>query len=355
MIANYLWVDDVNTLNNVLCDLDCSVPIAVDTEFERSRTYYMNPAIMQLWDGQQAVLIDLTNQDLYQLMSSFLKSIILHSGSEDMELIIQLFDNTPSDVFDTQIAAALCGYGTHISYQNLVFELLQENIPKDASRTDWLQRPLKQTQIDYAINDVKYLPALRNILIDKLTNLGFLPLFKKLSEKWLTNIKGNDYNKKSFIKMVRAERLNKPQQQKLWVLLEWREQQAIQRNKPRKWIINNKQIIDIVRYVSDVDDFNGLRFNPKFIQYHAKDICQKIQNDDLVNAHDMPEVVRLGGSSASYYQYLKDELHRVCGLMNVPTSMLINTDGLKELAYKKGKLVEITGWAELYEVCSQRK
>jgi len=347
MIANYLWIDDQQALNKALRGMDVSKPLAVDTEFERSRTYYLNPALLQLWDGQQALLVDLTQTALFPALGDLLSTIIIHSGSEDIELMRQIFERAPGAVFDTQIAASLCGFGSHVSYQNLVKELLDIDIPKDESRTDWLQRPLTSAQIDYAINDVRFLPELQQVLQERLQANHLMPLFEKLMDKWLARTAINNHNEKTFIKLVKSERLRMPHQQKLWVLLEWRERQAERRNKPRNWILKNDQMIQIIRHVKTRQDLNTVRLHPSFIKHNADSIWRHLSQAQALDPQRLPTIVRLDEAQSKSYHQMKQMLDAGCEALQIPASVIINNAALKELAFMNKTLDSVAGWQEL--------
>ena len=353
MIANYLWIDDQESLNKALERMDFSQPLAIDTEFERSRTYYLNPALMQVWDGEQALLVDLTQTSLYESLKQCLQNIEIHSGSEDIELIRQIFDVAPGIVFDTQIAASLCGFGSHVSYQNLVKQLLDLDIPKDESRTDWLQRPLTQAQIDYAINDVRFLPELRQVLDTQLNKRHLMPLFEILMHKWILRTAENLHNEKTYTKLVKAERLSLPQRQKLWVLLEWRERQAERRNKPRNWILKNDQMTQIVRRVHDKGDLNKIRLHPTFIKHNADSLWRHLSQAAALDPNKLPAVVRLNETQSNNYNQMKQELDSLCGDLDIPASVIINNSGLKQLAFENKTLDDVAGLQELQAAHAQ--
>lgn len=148
--------------------------LGLDTEFMRRNTYFPKLALVQAAHGQACWLIDPTaydaGPDLRALVAERL--CVMHSASEDMEALAPLLDDTPLRLFDTQIAAALCGMGPGLSYQKLVANVLGIDIPKDETRSDWLQRPLTISQIDYAAQDVAHLAAVHEQLAAELERRG---------------------------------------------------------------------------------------------------------------------------------------------------------------------------------------
>ncbi|MDZ7686137.1 MAG: hypothetical protein U5O39_14925 [Gammaproteobacteria bacterium] len=135
--------------------------VTVDTEFQRTDTYYPVVGLIQVYDGEICYLADPLALDslgpFAELLadSSVLK--VFHACSEDMEVFDYAVGEIPSPVFDTQIAAAVLGAGFSMSYQNLVEHHLSISVPKEQTRSDWLKRPLTSAQLEYAALDVVYL------------------------------------------------------------------------------------------------------------------------------------------------------------------------------------------------------
>lgn len=135
--------------------------IAVDTEFVRTRTLYPQLGLIQIYDGQQLVLIDPLAIDDFSRLTELLTNPnvvkILHSCSEDLETFWHAFKVMPSPIFDSQFAASIVGMGAALGYAKLVEIMLDITVDKGESRTDWLARPLRDEQCDYAAKDVLYL------------------------------------------------------------------------------------------------------------------------------------------------------------------------------------------------------
>lgn len=157
ILANFIWVDDIDDALNLASKLESNHDYAIDTEFERSRTFYLNPALLQIKCGEQVYLVDLAIAEIAQVTLQAVKGMVLHSGSEDLELYHQVTGNKPERVYDTQVAAALSGYSLHTSYLNLVKDLMGIELDKGMSRSDWLARPLSDAQLRYAVEDIAYL------------------------------------------------------------------------------------------------------------------------------------------------------------------------------------------------------
>ncbi|HVX04530.1 MAG TPA: ribonuclease D [Rhodanobacteraceae bacterium] len=148
--------------------------LGLDTEFMRRNTYFPQLALVQAALAGECWLLDPLAYDAAADVRVLVggRLCVMHSASEDMEALAPLLDGTPLQLFDTQIAAALCGMGPGLSYQKLVASVLGVDIPKDETRSDWLQRPLSASQLDYAAQDVAHLEALHEKLSAELHRRG---------------------------------------------------------------------------------------------------------------------------------------------------------------------------------------
>ena len=148
--------------------------LGLDTEFMRRNTYFPKLALVQAALAAECWLLDPAAYDAAADVRALVggRMCVMHSASEDMEALAPLLDDTPLELFDTQIAAALCGMGPGLSYQKLVAGVLGIDIPKDETRSDWLQRPLTASQLEYAAQDVAHLEALHGKLSAELRRRG---------------------------------------------------------------------------------------------------------------------------------------------------------------------------------------
>ncbi|MFW2392852.1 MAG: ribonuclease D, partial [Methyloceanibacter sp.] len=136
--------------------------VTVDTEFMREQTFWPRLCLIQIAGGETEILIDSLAPDLdlqpfFDLMvdESVLK--VFHSARQDIEIVHHLAGVVPQPIFDTQVAAMVCGFGEAVSYSMLVKRLLGHNLDKSSRFTDWSRRPLTDRQLTYALGDVTYL------------------------------------------------------------------------------------------------------------------------------------------------------------------------------------------------------
>ena len=162
-----------------ICEAANAAPaIALDTEFVRTRTYYPQLGLLQLFDGEQVSLIDpLEITDWAPMRELLLNKDVtkyLHAGSEDLEVFLNTFNLMPEPLIDTQILAAFCGRPMSWGFASMVEEYTGIALDKSESRTDWLARPLTQRQCDYAAADVWYLLPIASKLMAETEAAGWL-------------------------------------------------------------------------------------------------------------------------------------------------------------------------------------
>ena len=242
-----------------LCEGWSSLPfIAIDTEFVRTNTFYPKIGLLQIADHSKCYLVDpLSIQDwscFTNLLANPGCTFVIHSCGEDLNLLNTTLGQIPLRIFDTQIAAAFLGLGYSISYQALVAKLFSIDLPKDETRSDWLNRPLSETQLLYAANDACYLLKIQKVLYQQLiaeNKLNWLEsecAFLLDSSKEAENIT-NWYS--AYASISNAWKLDKQGLQYLQALSYWREDTARKRDKPRYWIAKDVDLFSIAQQMAD--------------------------------------------------------------------------------------------------------
>ena len=136
--------------------------ITVDTEFQREKTYYPVLCLIQVATAQQIGIIDplspgIDLQLLWDVLQTPTITKVIHSARQDLEIFNLMMNGLPQAVFDTQIAAMVCGFGESVSYETLVSHYTRQTLDKSMQRTDWKKRPLNDRQLEYAAGDVRFL------------------------------------------------------------------------------------------------------------------------------------------------------------------------------------------------------
>ncbi|MEX0860579.1 MAG: ribonuclease D, partial [Cucumibacter sp.] len=152
--------------------------LTVDTEFMRESTYWPILCLLQIATGEEAVLIDpvagktMDFAPIFRLFADARVLKVFHAAKQDIEIFVKLSGKAPAPVFDTQVAAAVCGFGDSVAYEALVREIAGDQIDKSSRFTDWARRPLSARQLEYAVADVTHLRPVYEHLSQKLDEMG---------------------------------------------------------------------------------------------------------------------------------------------------------------------------------------
>ena len=243
--------------------------LAVDTEFMRDRSYWPKLCLIQLAGEKEAAIIDplhgggLDLAPLYQLLRKPDIVKVFHAARQDIEIFFHEADLLPTPVFDTQVAAMVCGFGDAASYATLVRRLVGATLDKSSRLTDWSRRPLSQKQLAYALDDVVYLRHVYEILASTLTESGRLAW---VEEEMARLVAPETYSldpRSAWRRLKRRQRSRRF----LAILIEvaaWRESLAQQRNIPRPRILKDDGLYEVVAAApSSRTQLEDLRAVPK--------------------------------------------------------------------------------------------
>lgn len=282
MPLDFLIIDNEHALVELCEQLKGSIWLAVDTEFERERTFYPELCLLQIANSDIAAVIDpfaIDNiEPLFDLLYDTSITKVFHAARQDLEIFFNITGKVPVPLFDTQIAAPLLGHNDQIGYANLVKNILAVELDKKHTRTDWKKRPLTDSQLRYAVDDVIYLGQLYEQLLAKLTTLNRL--------EWLTD----DFTaladaelykpdpEKVWMKIKNANRLKGKELSVLQSLAAWRERTARQQNRPKKWLISDDTLIAMARLLPDNPaDLSGIKgLHERLYKRHASELLEII-------------------------------------------------------------------------------
>jgi len=260
----YQFIDSQEGLAEFVNNIrDCEW-IVVDTEFIREKTYYPQLCLIQVAAKEHLACIDpIALSDLSALYAVFNDpsvTKVFHAAQQDLEILYFGSGQVPAPIFDTQPVASILGIGEQIGYAGLVEKVLGMSLAKAESRTDWSRRPLTEAQLDYAIDDVRYLQKLYPILVEKLRKEGRLDWPNRDFQR-MTDPEIYQLNARTRWQKVRGLQHLKPQQLSiLRELAAWREEEASERNRPRRWIIGDEVLVDLARIQPDnIDGIEVIR------------------------------------------------------------------------------------------------
>ncbi len=276
--------------------------LAVDTEFLREKTYYPKLCLMQMATDDEVVIIDpFAVDDLRVLRELFENEAIVklfHAGHQDIEIIIYDIGCVPKPVFDTQVAAALLGQSQQIGYAPLVSSLCGVKLKKADSFTDWSARPLSESQLKYAADDVIYLPEMYEKMTRLLSEKGRLSWldteFEEMCDERTYVVDEQD----RFRRLKHFTQLSRRQMAAAREMAAWREIEARKRNVPRKWVLTDEQIVEACkrepRTIDDLFMVRGIR--ERLTTRDAREVIQLVVAALDSSPEAWPEVPSSGKS-----------------------------------------------------------
>ena len=313
--------------------------IALDSEFMRVDTFYPILALIQINDGSQTYLIDpICITDWAPLIDVFTAPSvlkILHSPSEDLDVFFHNLGAIPRPIFDTQLAASMASLGGIMGYQKLVKNLLDLDVDKGETRSDWMQRPLSDSQLHYAAEDVNHLLVMTDLLTENLTQLGRLEWFQEdctsVLDDWLeTQAQGYSYQRVKKAWGLKGYQLNVLAQ-----LVKWREQHCKAVNKPRGHIVKDDLLMDIAsrlpQSMQQLSQIKGLR--PATLKKDGQAMidvivsCKDMEKSEWPKPMDRP----LSQSAGDWFKKMRALVNERAEELDVPPELLARKKPMEKL------------------------
>lgn len=224
--------------------------LTVDTEFLREKTYYPKLCLIQVSgpDGKAAAIDPLAGDiDLapfFELMDDRKIVKVFHAARQDLEIFYNISGRVPSPLFDTQIAAMVCGFGESVGYENLVRKILGKQVDKSVQFTDWSHRPLGKRHLQYALNDVIHLIDIYKTLDRELQKRG-RKAWLESEDAILSDPKTYEIDPRKIWKRIKVRSPRPRTLAALRELAAWRELEAQRRDQPRNWVMRDESLVDI--------------------------------------------------------------------------------------------------------------
>jgi ribonuclease D len=250
-----LYIETNQDLEKFIAACAKASVLAIDTEFLREKTYYPQLCLLQLaTDGQEAIVDPLAPIDLKALVPLLTDERVVkvfHAGDQDRAILYHELGAVVRPVFDTQRASLILGVSQQMGLATLVRHFCGVNLRKGESFSDWSQRPLTKTQIDYALDDVRYLPTVYKKMIAELTASGRLEWleqdFQAMEDESRYRVDVREvWQKLKGVSSLRGSKLACVRE-----IAAWREMVAQQRDLPRKWIIPDELLVEIAKHEPD--------------------------------------------------------------------------------------------------------
>jgi ribonuclease D len=243
-MPEYSFVDHPDNIHQ---DITGHAQLGVDTEFMREKTYFAQLCLLQISTRDAIYCVDpLVENGQEKFWKQLLAgSWVVHSARQDIEVVYQTAGAMPREIFDTQIAAGLLGMPAQVGYAGLVKELFDVDMAKSHTRADWTKRPLAEAVLDYAAEDVEYLLPAADVLSEGLDKKGRLDWARQDSELLLDPALYDLSGAQAVDRLKGARNFRGAKRAAAVRLATWREEEAIQRNRPRQWIIRDNVLLDI--------------------------------------------------------------------------------------------------------------
>lgn len=334
--------------------------IALDSEFMRVDTFYPILSLIQINDGREIYLIDpiqITDwQPLRDVFTCETVLKILHSPSEDFDAFNHNLGVLPRPIMDTQLAASMASLGGIMGYQKLVQLLLNVELEKGETRSDWMQRPLTDNQLHYAAEDVNHLLIMAQLLEDKLKAQGrwqwLVDDCRTMIDDWIaTQAYGYTHERVKKAWMLKPHQLNV-----LCELVKWREVRCKEVNKPRGHLIKDEMLVDVVtrlpQTIQQLGQFKGIR--QATVRKEGQQIidiilaCKDMPKEQWPESLDRP----LSQNAGDWLKKIKTKIDNIALQLNVPPELLARKKHLESMlrqGYPNGpfKAPEaLLGWRE---------
>lgn len=341
---------------NRLCTRLAEHPfVTVDTEFIREKTYWPQLCLIQIASVDEAACIDplapeIDLSALFDLMQNKNVVKVFHAARQDVEIFYNLTGKTPFPLFDTQLAAMVCGFGESVSYQNLVQKLVGVELDKSMRFTDWSRRPLTEKQIRYAQNDVTHLRDIYKKMLDILNGTG--------RAHWVDDDTAFLVNPKTYENdsALAWKRLKLNSTKPLYLALcqalaAYREDEAKRMDRPRRHVMRDEILLEIAADAPDTaDEMAKMRGLPQGFANGrmGRDILKiiaEVKSRDPSTYPVLPKPYELPKSARSVSKMLRLLLMIKAAESDVAERLIASPDELDVLAGEKNPdLTVLKGW-----------
>lgn len=349
-------ITTTDDLTRLCKSLSTDTYVTVDTEFMREHTFWPILCLIQIAGTSEEAIIDpmadgLDLAPFHQLMANEAVLKVFHAARQDVEIFVGATGATPTPIFDTQIAAMVCGFGDQVGYEALVRKLAGEQVDKSSRFTDWARRPLSDKQLSYALSDVTHLRVVYEKLRDMLAENNRTPW---LAEEMAVIASVETYISRPDDAWKRLKfRPRNPKQMGIAVeLAKWREQRAQSKNMPRSRIIKDDAITELATQApQDKAGLSKLRALPRGLADGGlgDEILRAIKAGlaipkDQLPPQEPPRGHQPEGASA-IADILKLGLKVVCERENIAPRLIANAADIEEFAGNGGNHLQMMrGW-----------
>ena len=349
-----LMIDSADALTAFTARAGGAPAVALDTEFMREKTYRAELCLLQLAIGADPVCIDplalASDQGgltpLVPLLTSPGTVKVMHAARQDLEVLLPAV-GLVQPVFDTQIAAALAGHPAQVGYAELTRRLLGVELPKAHTRTDWSRRPLSPEQQEYALDDVRHLTALRDSLLETLAAKGRTAWL----EEELAGLANADALRvdpeEAWRKIKGLPGLDPGRHHLAQSVAAWRERRAIERNRPRGWILDDLVLRElIVRLPRSPDALAALpEMQESVVRKCGEELLELVKQAGISDPPPpLPRRERPDPEQVALVKRLADISSEVAKGLEISPEVLATRRELEKLAAGKRDVSLLRGW-----------
>lgn len=333
------WVDSSAALEAACVELADAGTLALDTEFFRESTFHPVPALVQLTAGEAVYLIDPQALEATPALRELLGGgplKLLHASSEDLEVLGAWAGVVVAPLVDTQVAQGLLGEDPAMGYQRLVEHWIGETLPKEETRSDWLERPLSEAQCRYAALDVVYLLKVWQCQRERLVALGRLEWLEADCAELVAQAGRDDGSDGQwYLRHRQLWRLSPRQVDAYRRLTIWREGEARKRNLPRGWLVNDKLLYAIAEALPqnrhDLAAIDGIK--PTLVKREGDTLLALVREALHADAADLsaPLPSPLSGQFKKRFKALKRVVSDEAEVLGVAPEVLMRRRDLEAL------------------------
>jgi len=329
--------------------------VTVDTEFMRETTYWPKLCLVQLAGPEDAAAVDplapgLDLAPLHALMADESVLKVFHAARQDIEIFHHLSGRVPHPLFDSQVAAMVCGFGDSVSYDTLVSRLAGKHVDKSSRFTNWAHRPLTERQIAYALADVTHLRVVYQKLAKRLEKTGRAAWLDEEMAA-LTSPSTYETRPEDAWKRLRSRSANRRFLAVLRELAAWREQEAQRRDLPRNRVVKDEALLEIAAHApKSVDELARTRALPRAVaegpfgraMLEAVARAQAVPDDELPPAPNRPQNAQVPEALMDLLRVL---LKHKCEEHHVAQKLVATTADLERIAADEAPDVPaLHGW-----------
>jgi ribonuclease D len=345
-MTKFEYIDRQAAVQELADSLQDTQAVGLDTEFMRERTYYPQLCLVQVNVGPDIFCVDpLADIDLQPLWQSLHAcELVVHSGRQDIEVIYLSAQQMPGKLFDTQVAAALLGEAPQIGYANLVNRLFDIELPKSHTRADWSSRPLRESFLEYAADDVEYLLEAHERLVGELSKADRLEWAREDSMALLNPALYVVEPARAIDRLRGARNFDGISRRVAESLAAWREERAESSDRPRQWIMKDAVLLQLAaqrpKTLSALSETPGMP--PATLRKQGKVLLELINDPPRASNHQPPG--RPGEADKAMLRLLSSVVAKVAEELGIAAEIIAPRKELADAIEGQRSLRVFCGW-----------